>query len=209
MEQHYLCPTPLSSLIAPFPSAAASSCFGVELCAWASTKSLHSLCWGCFCCQNLALGKWFACCAGGGLDWSEVAGAVLCGQAVLTSVPSVPKLCGENCCLLHLEDMLGSALLFARLDSRYCTGFLASGKLRKLALYSGNEASSGETLIQSVFSKLWFHSAILPVTLAKGSAKHWKFSYLDRVKSFFFRVLLMSSLLRVSPRPLPTLRSCL
>lgn len=200
MKQHYLCPTPLSCLVAPSPSAAAPSCFGGELCAWDSTKSLHSLSWGCFCCQNLAAGKWFACCAGGGLDWPGVAGAVLCGQAVLTSVPSVPKPGGENCCLLHLEDLLRSALLFARLDSRDCTGFLDSGKRRKLALYWGNEASSGETLIHTqCFPKVWFHSAILPVTSAKGCAKHWKFSYLDRVKSFFFHVLLMSSLLRVSP----------
>lgn len=57
----------------------------------------------------------------------------------LTSVPSVPKLCGGNCCLLHLKDLLGSALLFAGLGSSYCSGFPAAGKLRKLALYSGKE----------------------------------------------------------------------
>ena len=68
----------------------------------------------------------------------------------------MPRLCGEKGYLLRLEDVRRSAVLFVRLDGSYCTGFLASGKLTKLAAYSGAEAFSGETLIHSVFPKLWF-----------------------------------------------------
>lgn len=86
---------------------------------------------------------------------------------------SVPRLRGENGYSLRLEDLRRAALLFVRLDSSYCTRFLASAKLRKLAVYSGAEAFSGETLICGIFPELSFYFAILLVTLAKGMAKHW------------------------------------
>lgn len=41
MKQNYLCPTPLSRLVIPFPSAAAFSCFGVEQCAAMGSLGQH------------------------------------------------------------------------------------------------------------------------------------------------------------------------
>jgi len=56
---------------------------------------------------------------------------------------SVTRFCGENSYFLHQEDLCRFAILFIRLDSSFRTGFLASGKLTKLAVYSGAEAFSG------------------------------------------------------------------
>lgn len=130
---------------------------------------------------------------------------LLCGQAVLTLVSLCQGFCREYGYLLRLEDLCRFAILFIRLYSSCCTGFLASGKLRKLAVYSGAEACSGEASTHSIFPKLWFSSAIFPMTLAKGIARHWIFSYIGEEKSCS-HLLHASSLLRVF-HPLTTLKS--
>lgn len=112
---------------------------------------------------------------------------------------SVPRLCGENGYLLCLKDPCGFAILFIRLDGSFCTGFLASGKLTRLAVYSGAEAFSGETPIYDIFPKLWFESAILPMTLARGIVRHWEFFHLDEEKPCFSHALHTSSLLSSFP----------
>lgn len=162
-----------------------------------SIESLHGLCSSCF---QLPKVRSFGteeilrtlCTVWSRLAWGCWKRAVRSGCSHLSL--SMPRLCRENCYLLHLEDLCRFAILFIRLDNSFCTGFLASGKLTKLAVYSGAESLSGETLIHGIFLKLWFESAVL-VTLARGIVRHWKFSYLDKEKSCFSHVLCASSLL--------------
>lgn len=61
----------------------------------------------------------------------------------------------------------------------------------------GLELSLEEKMNHSVLTKLWFYSVIFPMTLGKGIARHWKFSYLDKEESCFSQVLHTSRLLRV------------
>lgn len=118
---------------------------------------------------------------------------------------SVPRLLQRIWLLTASGRPVQVCYFIVRLYSSCCTGFLASGKLRKLAVYSGAEACSGETSTHSIFPKLWFSSAIFPMTLAKGIARRWKFSYIGEEKSCF-HLLHASSLLRVF-HPLTTLKS--